>query len=94
LGRRKDGGRKFFWIENFAAREDFLLCNLSIGASELADQFRHDAAVDIRQPIFSPLKGERQPFMVQSKQMQDRGLKVMDVDRPFGGVKAQIIGGA
>ena len=52
----------------------------------------HDAAMDVGQPEFSSGVEVRQPFVVKPKQMQDRRLQIVNVDRIVDDVKAEIIG--
>ena len=52
----------------------------------------HDFTMNVGQAIVASLKAIRQPLMVDSQQMQQRGLQIMNVDTVFDGVVTQIIG--
>ena len=51
------------------------------GASCLCQQFLDYVAGDIGETELPPLETEREPGVIQSQQMQDGGVDVMDVDR-------------
>ena len=52
----------------------------------------HHMAMNIGQPIVTPLKFVSEMFVVDSKLVQDRGLKIVDVDGLFHGIHGQFVG--
>ena len=52
-----------------------------------------DVAVDIGQPEVAAAVAISQTFVVESDQVQNRGVQVMDVDLVLGDVKAELVGG-
>ncbi len=47
----------------------------------LGQQFLHDFSVHVRQPVVPATMTVRQPRVIDPQQMQDRGMKIVDVDR-------------
>ena len=52
-----------------------------------------DVAVDIGQPEVAAAVAISQTLVVESDQVQNRGVQVMDVDLVLGDVKAELVGG-
>ena len=57
-------------------------------------QLLDDFTTHIGEPKISPLELVGQPGVIQTKQMQNRGLQVVDVDLVFHDVVAEFVGGA
>src|SRR3954469_25605395 len=67
-------------------RNECKSCNLRAGTcsnKQLAD----DVPVDVGQPAVGAVMPKRQPFVINSQQVQDGGVQVVDLDRrnPFPG---------
>ncbi len=60
----------------------------------LPQQRPDQLAADVGQPKVPSLEAIGQPPMIQSQQVQDRGLQVVDVDLlvRFGGAEAEFVG--
>jgi hypothetical protein len=52
-----------------------------------------DVAVDIGEPVVAALVVEGEPFVVEAETVEDGGLEVVDVDRVFSDVEAEVVGG-
>ena len=52
----------------------------------------HNMPINIRQPKIAPGVTIRQPLMIDAKNMQNRGVQIMNVDRVLGDVHPQLIG--
>ncbi len=61
-------------------------------AITLRNHFLHDVAVHVGQAKTAALKLERQPLVIDSQQVQDRGLEVVHVDGAFDDVEAELVG--
>ena len=48
-----------------------------------SENFAHDVAVNIRQPILPPLELIGEPFVIKAQQMKDCCLQIVNVDRAF-----------
>ena len=52
----------------------------------------HHLAMNIGQPIVTPLKFVSETFVVDPKLVQDRGLQIVDVDGLFHCIHGQLVG--
>ena len=59
----------------------------------LGQDFSHDSAMNIGEPVVTALEGECQALMIETEAVQQRRLNVMNVNRVSSDVKSQIIGG-
>ena len=60
--------------------------------SELRQQLGNQISVHVGQPEVAALEPVGEPGVVEAQQVQDRGLQVVDVDRVFDDVEAQVVG--
>ena len=58
------------------------------------DKFREDVTVYVRQAVPAPLVFERQAFVIDSEQVQERRVQVVYVDRVTGDVVGKRVGGS
>ena len=63
-------------------------------ASSSSDECFHHVAVHVRQPHVAAAEVERQPFVVDPEQMQDRGVQVVDMHFVFDRVVPVLVGRA
>ena len=56
--------------------------------------FLDHLAVDVGEPEVAAGVAVSELFVVEAEQVEDRGLEVVDVDRVFGDVEAQVVGRA
>ncbi len=54
----------------------------------------NDMAVNVGQSARCAIMIKRETFMVETQQVQDRGVKIMNIDHIFDGLMAELIGGA
>lgn len=54
----------------------------------------HHVAVDIGQPSLDPVVIKTQPPVIESGEMQDRGMEVVDANRSFDGPMPERVGGS
>lgn len=66
--------------------------NQSRGTS--CEYLRHHSPFHIRQPKIATAIAECQSLVVQSQQVQNRGMQIMDMHLIAGGVETEVIGGA
>ena len=59
--------------------------------NHLAQQLRHQFAVDIREAEVAALEAVDQLGVIEAEQVQDRGVQVVDVDGFFDCVEAELI---
>ena len=59
-----------------------------------SQNFFHHLAVHVGQAVIAPLKAEREPGVVESELVEERGMKVVDVDEAGGDVEAELVGDA
>ena len=67
-----------------------LQCRVEI-AKKSGKYFRDDAAVNVGQTVVASRVSIGEPFVVKTHQPQDRGVKVVDVDRILHGLKSKLV---
>src|SRR6185436_16526470 len=81
--RTSDRRRRFrngsFCSVDFSPHKGFATCGLKSTLCS-RQELLHDLSVHIGQPIVAALETEREPFVVDSQQMQERRVEVVDVD--------------
>src|ERR1700733_1467171 len=61
--------------------------------STLSNQFLdHAGWFDAGQTLVEPLVAVAEPFVIETQQVQDRGMELVDVDRVFDDVVGEIVG--
>ena len=58
----------------------------------LGQQSFHELAMHIRQAVAAALKLVGQSFVIDSQQMHQRGMKIMDMQSVLGCVVAEVVG--
>ena len=53
-----------------------------------------DASGDVRQAVVPSIKAIRQSFMVESQQVQDRRVQVVDTDPLLNGLVTELVAGS
>ena len=73
-----------------------VVARIPLGAVDLisGDEFREDVTVYICQTVPAPLMFERQAFVIDSEQVQERRVQVVYVDRVPGDVVGKRVGGS
>lgn len=65
-----------------------------VAVSASPDDVFHDMSRDIREPIITAGVAEGEPGVIQAELIQDRRLKIVDVDRVGSDGQPVIVGGA
>src|SRR3954466_9033567 len=60
-------------------------------ANNLSQQRFHDLAFDIGQPIIAALESEREPFVIEAEQMQNRRLQIVNENFVLRDAEAELI---